>query len=114
MWFLTPLPETQIDFYHRLESVRESLLQEALFNTVKKAHNRLGEAEKSHQKAKLNGFTEFWTLIGTTVIREIANKESPTTDKFYYIPNLINNKSYEYVDFKENLIALAGIADQEE
>lgn len=26
-------------------------------------HNRLGEAEKSHQKARINGFHEFWTII---------------------------------------------------
>jgi len=26
-------------------------------------HNRLGEAEKTHQNAKAAGFTEFWTVI---------------------------------------------------
>jgi XcyI-like restriction endonuclease len=31
---------------------------------VSNAHNRAGEAEKSHQKArKLHGFAEFWTII---------------------------------------------------
>jgi hypothetical protein len=27
------------------------------------AHNRAGEAEKSHQKAKREGFRDFWTII---------------------------------------------------
>ena len=29
-------------------------------------HNRLGEAEKSHQKAKGEGFTQFWTVVNVT------------------------------------------------
>ena len=30
---------------------------------VSNLHNRLGEAEKSHQNARLLGFTQFWTII---------------------------------------------------
>ena len=26
-------------------------------------HNRIGEAEKSHQKAKAGGFTRYWTIL---------------------------------------------------
>jgi hypothetical protein len=26
-------------------------------------HNRLGEAEKSHQNAKSSGFHQFWTIL---------------------------------------------------
>ncbi|MCL6572881.1 MAG: XcyI family restriction endonuclease [Bacillus sp. (in: Bacteria)] len=78
---------------------------------VANAHNRLGEAEKSHQKAKLNGYTECWTLLGANVDLAVASNESPTTDKFYYISNLIDKNSLEYGDFKENIIALTGLSD---
>ena len=30
---------------------------------VSNAHNRAGEAEKSHTKAKQKGFRDFWTII---------------------------------------------------
>ncbi len=75
------------------------------------AHNRLGEAEKSHQKAKNAGFIECWTLIGAKVDQETANKESPTTNRLYHIPYIMDEDSSEYQDFKENIIALVGIAD---
>lgn len=77
------------------------------------AHNRLGEAEKSHQKAKLNGFTEFWTLTGFKVDQEIAYQESPTTSDFYYINDLMDKASPDYHKFRENIIGLTGIKDTE-
>lgn len=44
------------------------------------AHNRAGEAEKSHQKARREGYRDFWTLIakrGLDVSK--LREESPTT-----------------------------------
>ncbi|MFZ3113826.1 XcyI family restriction endonuclease [Methanothrix sp.] len=41
------------------------------------SHNRLGVAEKSHQKAKNRGFFEFWTIIGVDMDYSFAGKESP-------------------------------------
>jgi hypothetical protein len=29
-------------------------------------HNRIGEAEKSHQKARKEGYVECWTIVGVT------------------------------------------------
>ena len=75
------------------------------------AHNRLGEAEKSHQKAKLMGFTEFWTLMGFSVDREIAKQESPTTSDFYFINDLTDMDSAEFNRFRENIIGLTGIEE---
>lgn len=73
------------------------------------AHNRLGEAEKSHQKAKNDGFIECWTLIGAQVDLKMAKKESPTTNKFYYIQDLVDNESQQYKDFVESIMSLVGI-----
>lgn len=49
---------------------------------VSNVHNRMGEAEKSHQKAKQYGFREFWTLVRANIDLKIAEKESPTTNLF--------------------------------
>lgn len=73
-------------------------------------HNRLGEAEKSHQKAKMAGYTECWTV--TNVDRfdeEMARRESPSTNRFYRISSLTARASKEYDDFKARIIALTGI-----
>lgn len=75
------------------------------------AHNRLGEAEKSHQKAKLSGFTEFWTLTGFKIDKELAKKESPTTSDFYYINDLMDKDSLEFKKFQENITGLTGIVE---
>lgn len=77
------------------------------------AHNRLGEAEKSHQKAKAKGFTEFWTLTGFAIGRDIAKQESPTTTEFFNISSLLNQDSEEYCKFRENIAGLTGIVESE-
>jgi hypothetical protein len=48
------------------------------------AHNRAGEAEKSHQKAYQQGCPEFWTIIATKGVDLGRLKvESPTTNHFF-------------------------------
>ena len=78
---------------------------------ISNAHNRLGEAEKSHQKAKNEGFIEFWTLVGAKIDLDTAKKESPTTDEFFYIPHLMDKTTVEFQKFKDQLIAMVGIED---
>ena len=74
-------------------------------------HNRIGEAEKSHQKAKKEGYVECWTLVGVTDLEMVlARKESPTTDRFYHIDQVIDLSSEEAEDFRENLLARVGIS----
>jgi len=73
-------------------------------------HNRVGEAEKSHQKAKQSGYVECWTVVNVDRIDiEIAKRESPSTNSFYIISKLISRNGDEYLDFKENIISLTGI-----
>lgn len=73
-------------------------------------HNRIGEAEKSHQKARKDGYVECWTMVGvTTLDMAIARKESPTTDRFYHIDSIIDPDSEEAIDFRENLLARVGV-----
>jgi hypothetical protein len=75
-------------------------------------HNRLGEAEKSHQKARANGFTECWTVVNVNRFdARKAAQESPSTDRFYQIAQLEDEKSEAFQDFRERIVSLTGIKD---
>jgi len=77
---------------------------------VSNIHNRIGEAEKSHQKARQRGYTECWTV--TNVARldmSKAKSESPSTDRFYSLGNLIETAGDEYEDFKRRIVSLTSI-----
>ncbi len=74
-------------------------------------HNRVGEAEKSHQKAKASGYVECWTVVNVDRMdMDLARRESPATNMFYRISSLKATSGDEYQDFKERIIALTGIA----
>jgi hypothetical protein len=73
-------------------------------------HNRIGEAEKSHQKARKDGYVECWTIVGVSRLdMELARKESPSTDRFYHVESILDGSSEEGQDFRENLLARVGI-----
>jgi hypothetical protein len=75
-------------------------------------HNRLGEAEKSHQKARKQGFVECWTMINVSGLDAVlAQRESPSTDRFYDIGAVARPESEEFNDFAESLRARIGIQD---
>lgn len=76
---------------------------------VSNIHNRLGEAEKSHQNAKKQGFHEFWTIIRVDVDQNKAKRESPTTTHFFHIDRMRNARSEEYKTFKDILASRLGI-----
>lgn len=47
-------------------------------------HNRIGEAEKSHRKARNEGYQDYWTIIRTATLEmEKARMESPTTRRWF-------------------------------
>ncbi len=73
-------------------------------------HNRIGEAEKSHQKAKQAGFVECWTIVNVDRIDlEMARRESPSTNRFYRISELKGAGSDEFRDFRSRVLSLVGI-----
>jgi len=73
-------------------------------------HNRIGEAEKSHQKAKQADYVEFWTVVNVDRIDiEMAKKESPSTNRFFVLSQLVFQTGNEYQNFKERVISLTGI-----
>ncbi len=75
-------------------------------------HNRVGEAEKSHQKAKAIGYVECWTVVNVDRIDlNMAARESPSTNTFYRLSALKSGEGEEYNDFKERVTSLTGIVD---
>lgn len=75
-------------------------------------HNRLGEAEKSHQKARQAEFTECWTIVNVEHMDLTkARRESPSTNRFYKISDLSKEQGLEFEDFRARIIALAGISN---
>ena len=74
-------------------------------------HNRIGEAEKSHQKAKADGFVERWTVVNVDRFNmTMAHQESPSADRFYRLSQIDSGAGDEYQDFYNRVIALAGIS----
>lgn len=77
---------------------------------VSNAHNRAGEAEKSHQKAKKFGFTEFWTIIskqGVEVRKLMA--ESPTTNQWFDVAEVLARRGRDWDDFRQRLAGACSI-----
>jgi hypothetical protein len=73
-------------------------------------HNRIGEAEKSHQKARANGFTECWTVVNVGHLEmDMARQESPSTNRFYKLADLQAREGKEYADFQNRIVGLTGI-----
>ena len=73
-------------------------------------HNRLGEAEKSHQKARGEGFTQFWTVINVADVEPcVWRQETPTTNELFYLEQITDVRSREYARFKEYLVSELGI-----
>lgn len=75
-------------------------------------HNRIGEAEKSHQKAKARGFTKFWTIIRVDIGHGQLKKESPTTNRFFHMDGIQDTQSQEFKEFRDQLISAVGIPNR--
>lgn len=72
-------------------------------------HNRIGEAEKSHQKAKQRGYFEFITILNVDVDYTFLKQESPTTSHFFNLGRLLNPGSTEYIEFYNILLSILSI-----
>ncbi len=74
------------------------------------AHNRAGEAEKSHLKAKAAGFPEFWTVISKKGLDVGKLKaESQTTNHWFDVAEVLARKGNDWQAFRERLSAAVGI-----
>jgi hypothetical protein len=74
------------------------------------AHNRAGEAEKSHQKAKRKGTIDFWTIITLEGVDEKRlREESPTTTSWFDGPQVLGRKGKHWEDFRDRIASVVGI-----
>jgi hypothetical protein len=74
------------------------------------AHNRAGEAEKSHQKAKHEGFRDFWTIIAKKGLDlDKLRSESPTTNSWFDVAQILGREGTDWVDFCIRIADVVGI-----
>lgn len=74
------------------------------------AHNRAGEAEKSHQKARKAGFRDFWTVIskkGLDMKKIIA--ESPSTNSWFDVSEVLGQEGSDWEEFRSRFTEVVGI-----
>ncbi len=77
---------------------------------VSNVHNRAGEAEKSHLKAKRKGFKDFWTIISKIGQQmHILKEESQTTTEWFDVTELLERKGKDWEDFRQRLAGAVGI-----
>jgi hypothetical protein len=76
---------------------------------ISNIHNRIGEAEKSHQKAKHRGYFEFMTIISVEIDYSSLKSESPTTSHFFHLDKISDTTSGEYNKFRELLSSILGV-----
>lgn len=72
-------------------------------------HNRIGEAEKSHAKAKNNGFVMCWTVLRVRVDPVDAARKSHSTDRFFHLGSIKEIGHPEHEDFQLSLKTVLGI-----
>lgn len=72
--------------------------------------NRVGEAEKSHLKAKNVGINERWTIINDPqAAADKLQSMSPSTTRFYQLLELTDDQSPNFDDFSSRLRDLVGL-----
>ena len=77
---------------------------------VSNAHNRAGEAEKSHQKAKGQDFREFWTVMAKAGLdMRTLEEESPTTRSWFDVTQVLNREGPDWDRFRSSMASQIGI-----
>lgn len=73
------------------------------------AHNRAGEAEKSHQKVKTTA-RDFWTIIALKGVnpQQLA-LESPTTRRWYDVAEVLGRTGPHWTKFENDVRVAVGI-----
>lgn len=77
---------------------------------ISNAHNRAGEAEKSHLKAKKQNFRDYWTIISKAGLSMDKLKlESPTTGSWFDVAQVLAREGEDWGEFKSRFAGEAGI-----
>lgn len=77
---------------------------------VSNAHNRAGEAEKSHRKAKKQDFRDYWTIISLAgVDLPKLQQESPTTNSWFDVAQVLARDGNDWKEFRSRVAGAVGI-----
>jgi hypothetical protein len=77
---------------------------------VSNAHNRAGEAEKSHRKAKRQDFRDYWTMIALAGLDAAQlREESPTTNSWFDVAQVLAREGPHWLDFRSRFAGAVGI-----
>jgi hypothetical protein len=76
--------------------------------------NRIGEAEKSHLKAKGKGYNELWTvarvdLTNDPALHQKARSQSPSTTRFFCLDRIADPTMPEAITFRQVLGSMMGV-----
>ena len=75
------------------------------------AHNRSGEAEKSHLKARKADFRDFWTIISKKGLNMgIIRSGSPTTTSWFDVSEIVGRSGDDFEEFRGRISDAVGIA----
>ncbi|MGH9576741.1 MAG: XcyI family restriction endonuclease, partial [Terriglobales bacterium] len=74
------------------------------------AYNRAGEAEKSHLRAKQQGFRDYWTVISKkSVDLDKLQSASPTTNSWFDAAQILGRDGQDWKQFRSRLAGEVGI-----
>lgn len=74
------------------------------------AHNRAGEAEKSHLKAKEKGFEHCWTIFHTSGLDMVVlRSESPSTERWFDTGQLVAREGESWDAMQQAVREVMGI-----
>ncbi len=77
---------------------------------ISNAHNRAGEAEKSHLKAKKHNFGGYWTIISKAGLSlDKLKQESPTTSSWFDVAQVLAREGADWEEFRSRFAGEAGI-----
>lgn len=104
-------PDPDIEITEKLTNSNRSLISIEIKGgrDYSNIHNRIGEAEKSHQKARKRGYFEFMTILSVDIDYATLKDESPTTSHFYNLDNLMDKASMEFMSFRDILTSIISI-----
>lgn len=72
--------------------------------------NRLGEAEKTHLKYKKRyAGVQCWTIVGVQNLTDKYRGNSPSTDKFFVLNEIMDDFDVALGQFEEDIVALIGL-----
>lgn len=103
-------PDMRVDEHTATESLPLLAIEIKGGGDASNAHNRAGEAEKSHIKARTMGFTERWTLIvmGSIPV-EAIKAHTPSSTEIYEAREIMGRGGSDWERFRVSLTTVLGL-----